>query len=100
MINPMPRFTREGVIPEVYGDALSYYETLCKMGQKINEMIEEINNFVYEEPEKMQEYVNNWLALHPEATTTVEDNSLNWVKFTETLKLFTTDVWCSWRWRN
>lgn len=90
MINPMPRFTREGVIPEVYGDALSYYETLCKMGQKINEMIEEINNFVYEEPEKMQEYVNNWLALHPEATTTVEDNSLNWVKFTETLKLFTT----------
>lgn len=38
---------------------------------------------------KMQVYVNNWLAEHPEATTTVQDNSLTEIKFTNDLKLKT-----------
>lgn len=36
-----------------------------------------------------QQYVNNWLDEHPEATTTVEDGSLTQAKFTDELKLET-----------
>lgn len=40
-------------------------------------------------PEDLQEYVNRWLASHPEATTTVQDNSLTVNKFTDDLRLLT-----------
>ncbi len=36
-----------------------------------------------------QEAVDNWLAAHPEATTTVQDSSLTEQKFTDSLKLQT-----------
>lgn len=32
------------VLPLVYDDSLSYYEVLCKVSAKMNEVIEEINN--------------------------------------------------------
>lgn len=42
MIKPI-RFDCVPVLPTVYGDALSYYEEVCKMTEKMNEIIEDIN---------------------------------------------------------
>lgn len=39
------RFWCQKVIPLVYDDSLSYYETLCKVSQKLNEVIDFVNNF-------------------------------------------------------
>lgn len=39
--------------------------------------------------EQTQTAISNWLTNHPEATTTVQDNSLTEAKFTDTLKLKT-----------
>lgn len=39
------RFWCQKVIPLVYDDSISYYETLCKVSQKLNEVIEYVNNF-------------------------------------------------------
>ena len=61
-----------GVIPTVYGDALSYVEMVGKVSEKCNEVIDFVNNF----DKDMQVYVDNWLNNHPEATTTVLDHSL------------------------
>lgn len=33
------------VLPLVYDDSLSYYEVLCKVREKINELVEALNNF-------------------------------------------------------
>ena len=32
------------VLPTAYGDALSYYEEICKLSEKINEIIKDIND--------------------------------------------------------
>lgn len=61
-----------GVIPTVYGDALSYVEMVGKVSEKCNEVIDFVNDF----DKDMQVYVDNWLNAHPEATTTVLDHSL------------------------
>ena len=39
------RFWCQKVLPLVYDDSLSYYETLCKFSSKLNEIIETLNNF-------------------------------------------------------
>ena len=39
------KFYCQKVIPLVYDDALSYYETLCKVSQKLNEVINTVNTF-------------------------------------------------------
>lgn len=31
------------VLPLVYGDSLSYYETVCKLVEKVNELVDEVN---------------------------------------------------------
>lgn len=36
-------FKCQKVLPLTFDDSLSYYECLCKMANKLNEVIEEIN---------------------------------------------------------
>lgn len=40
----IPRWTCQKVLPASYDDSLSYYEQLCKLTEKMNEIIEAINN--------------------------------------------------------
>lgn len=56
-----------------------------EFGADLKQLADEIDAF---QPE-MQEYVNNWLNEHPEATTTVEDGSLTESKFSTALRLLT-----------
>lgn len=44
MIKPL-KYWCTPILPLVYDDSLSYYETLCKVSQKLNEVIETVNNF-------------------------------------------------------
>ena len=37
------RFYCQAVLPAVYDDSLSYYEAVCKVGEKLNEVIEVLN---------------------------------------------------------
>lgn len=79
-INPM-RYWCEKVLPLVYDDSLSYYEVLCKVSAKMNEVIDTVNDFGGQiTPEAIKGYVDEWMAEHPEITTTVEDYSLTKVK--------------------
>lgn len=39
-----PRWYCQKVLPTSYDDSLSYYENLCKLTEKMNEIIEAINN--------------------------------------------------------
>ena len=38
------RFWCQRVLPAVYDDSLSYYEAVCKMGNKLNEIIAIVND--------------------------------------------------------
>lgn len=40
----IPRLACQKVLPASYDDSLSYYEQLCKLTEKMNEIIEAINN--------------------------------------------------------
>lgn len=42
VIQPM-KFCCQKILPLVYDDSLSYYETLCKISAKLNEVIDAIN---------------------------------------------------------
>lgn len=42
VIQPM-KFRCQKILPLVYDDSLSYYETLCKISAKLNEVIDAIN---------------------------------------------------------
>lgn len=44
MIKPF-KYWCNPILPLVYDDSLSYYETLCRVSQKLNEVIETVNNF-------------------------------------------------------
>lgn len=44
MIKPF-KYWCNPILPLVYDDSLSYYETLCKVSQKLNEVIDTVNNF-------------------------------------------------------
>ena len=48
------------IIPLIYDDSLSYYEVLCKLREKINEIIETLN-LNYDVSEKVNEILNKWL---------------------------------------
>ena len=60
------RFWCQKVIPLVYDDSLSYYETLCKFLEKLNEIIDLYNNiqenfegYVDQEIDKLKNYVDS-----------------------------------------
>ena len=44
VVEPVKRFYCQKVLPLVYDDSLSYYEAICKLIGKMNEIIESINN--------------------------------------------------------
>lgn len=49
------RFWCNKILPLVYDDSLSYYETLCKIAEKLNEIINDMNNL----PEYIADLVSN-----------------------------------------
>lgn len=53
----------------------------------VKEATDKIDNFTTNWEDQVQDDVNNWLDEHPEATTTVQDNSLTVNKFTAGAKL-------------
>lgn len=62
MFNKIPyfRFWCQKVLPTVYDDSLSYYELLCKVVAKLNEVIDSTNG-VTDAFNKLVEYVNHYL---------------------------------------
>ena len=50
MVDKIKDFWCQKVLPLVYDDSLSYYEVLCKMKSKINEIIDKINS------------ISNWIS--------------------------------------
>ena len=62
------RFWAHKVLPLVYDDSLSYYEFLCKVVQKLNEVIDSTNvteqnmEELIELQRQLQEYVDNYFA--------------------------------------
>ena len=59
MITPF-KFYCQKVLPLVYDDSLSYYETLCKISEKLNEVIEN-ENALSSEFENLQTWINTQL---------------------------------------
>lgn len=55
----------------------------------VKEATETVTEFTANWEDKVKDDVNEWLDNHPEATTTVQDNSLTVNKFTQALKLQT-----------
>ena len=53
---------------------------------KIKEISDIVNNFVLDVSSQIKENVDDWLNRHPEATTTVQDGSLTYDKFSDELK--------------
>ena len=51
--------------------------------------VDTVEDFTANWEDKVKDDVNEWLDTHPEATTTVQDNSLTVNKFTQALKLQT-----------
>lgn len=43
-LNPLPMFYCQKVLPAVFDDSLSYYEQLCKLRAKINEVIDVVGD--------------------------------------------------------
>lgn len=62
MFNKIPyfRFWCQKVLPTVYDDSLSYYELLCKVVAKLNEVIDSTNG-VTDAFNELVEYVNHYL---------------------------------------
>ena len=57
--------------------------------KQIKETDKKVDDFILETDDKIIAEVDQWLEDHPEATTTVQDNSLTASKFTEELRLKT-----------
>lgn len=55
------RFWCQKVLPLVYEDALSYYELLCKVVAKLNEVIDQSNE-LSEAFQQLKEYVDNYFT--------------------------------------
>lgn len=62
------RFWCNKILPLVYDDSLSYYELLCKVTQKLNELIEQSNEIA----QGMGEYIEYWLTT-PEGQAILHD---------------------------
>ena len=58
------------VLPTAYGDALSYYEEICKFSEKTNEIIKDLND-------NLSNYIDNYFngimvnAVYDEETETI-----------------------------
>lgn len=73
------RFYCQKVIPLVYDDSLSYYETLCKIADRLNQMIDIFNPAMSEiEAEfiALREYVDEQLKLNLEQSKLYTDEQI------------------------
>lgn len=52
------------VLPLVYDDSLSYYEVLCKLTGKMNELIENINDSFGNINDNIGNEIDEYLSLH------------------------------------
>lgn len=77
-IKPVFPYYCNKVLPVVYEDSLSYYEVLCKLTAKMNEIIESLNNAdVGELIKKYLEKILNELlldAMYDKSTETIYIN--------------------------
>lgn len=55
-------FYSQKVLPLVYDDSLSYYEVLCKVSAKLNEVITEVNNITVDILEEANKYTDMQIA--------------------------------------
>lgn len=76
MINPIYRWPCAKVLPLVYDETLSYYESLCKFAKKLNEVIEQLNTINLDEVYKI---VDDKIAKANELLNKKMDNLLNQV---------------------
>ena len=68
------KFWCQKALPLIYDDSLSYYEVLCKLTEKVNEVIERINeNFSSEITSAIDKYFNNLMvdAIYDATTETI-----------------------------
>lgn len=62
------KFWCQKVLPLAYDDSLSYYETLCKLTEYLNEVIQQINALTDSEEEFQQNLTQEWETYRTELT--------------------------------
>lgn len=77
MVEPL-KYHVQAVLPTVYDDSLSYYELLNKVVQKLNEVIDQMND--YEERTSVLEMQVNYLMEYIENNTNVPREDLRLLK--------------------
>lgn len=102
------RFWCQTVLPLVYDDSLSFYELLNKVVVYLNNTIKDVSatetnverlltafnelqdyvNEYFYSSEQIIPIIDQWLTDHPEATTTVQDNSITVEKLNKALQDF------------
>lgn len=73
-INNIPYYRCQKILPLVYDDSLSYYENLCKLTSKMNEIIDDINDgFEALISQKINEFFNKIMidAIYNESEETI-----------------------------
>lgn len=73
------RFWANKVLPQVYDDALSYYEVLNKVAAFLNETIEKMNELIQEMEDFEDDMTNKWNAFKEQMET-------EWAEFQEEMK--------------
>ena len=53
---------------------------VCQLGENVKELYKKMEQFFIDTIPIISETVNEWLDNHPEATSTVEDHSLTYIK--------------------
>lgn len=73
-IDNIPYCRCQKILPLAYDDSLSYYENICKLSSKMNEIIDDINDG-YEEliSQKIDEFFNKLMidAIYIESEETI-----------------------------
>lgn len=73
-INNIPYYRCQKILPLAYDDSLSYYENLCKLTSKMNEIIDDINvGFEALISQKINEFFNKMMidAIYIESEETI-----------------------------
>ena len=73
-INNIPYYRCQRILPAMYDDSLSYYENLCKLTYKMNEIIDNINDeFKVLISQKIDEFFNDIMinAIYKEGEETI-----------------------------
>ena len=84
-ITPLRRPWCQSVLPQVYDDALSYYEVLCGMGVKINEVITAQNNLQTAWEEYQTALNKAWETFRATINDQISDLQSAWSTYQTTL---------------